>query len=454
MKLWGGRFTQETSPLMDRFNASIPFDHVLYEKDIEGSIAHAKMLHKIGILSSEELKTLLLGLREIQVGIETGDLIFNLENEDIHMSIEAMLVHKVGLLGKKLHTARSRNDQVAMDLRLYVKSALLETMAKIENLQQVLLGLASENVDVILPGYTHLQRAQPIRLGFYLMAYYEMFKRDLERCSDMMKRVEVMVLGSGALAGVSYPSDRAYMAAALDFKVVSENAMDAVSDRDFVIEYQSMAAIVMMHLSRFAEEMVIWSTQEFGFVTISEAFSTGSSIMPQKKNPDAAELIRGKTGRVYGNLMGILTVMKALPLAYNKDMQEDKEGLFDTIATLNMCLEVQCEMLKSVKFSAKRMFEAVQYGYLNATDLADYLVKKGMPFRDAHHVSGRITAACIDAGVAIEQLSLEALQGFSDLIKEDVYSAISVESAVESKISYGGTSKAAVLQAIQNAKGY
>lgn len=452
MKLWGGRFKESTHHMMDEFNASISFDQKLYKEDIEGSIAHAKMLCHIGVLEQNELSKLITALRMIQAEIETGEAVLTIANEDIHMNIESLLAEKVGKLAKKLHTARSRNDQVAVDLRLYVKKALDALSAKLGNLMTVLLELSESNVDTLMPGYTHLQRAQPITLAFHLMAYYEMFSRDLNRCKDLYKRMDIMPLGSGALAGVNYATDREFLKTKLGFAKCSMNAMDAVSDRDFVIELQSVGSIIMMHLSRFSEEIILWSSTEFKFIELSDQFSTGSSIMPQKKNPDAAELIRGKTGRVYGNLMGILTVMKGLPLAYNKDMQEDKEGLFDTIETLDVCLTVFTEMLASTVFLKENMAKAVKKGYLNATDLADYLVDKGLSFRECHGIAGKITMDCIDKGIPIEDMPLDELKTYSDLIDESIYKTLEPFTSIENKKSKGSTSKESVLEHIKSCK--
>lgn len=452
MKLWGGRFKDATHQMMDEFNASIKFDQKLYIEDIEGSIAHAKMLGKIGVLNQGELSELITGLRMVQSEIETGEAKLTIANEDIHMNIESLLADKVGPLSKKLHTARSRNDQVAVDLRLYVKKSIDNLSGKIDDLLAVLLEISETNIDTLMPGYTHLQRAQPITLAFHLMAYYEMFSRDLDRCKDLYKRVDVMPLGSGALAGVNYATDREFLQHQLGFSRYSMNAMDAVSDRDFVIELQSIGSILMMHLSRFSEEIILWSSTEFKFIELSDQFSTGSSIMPQKKNPDAAELIRGKTGRVYGNLMGILTVMKGLPLAYNKDMQEDKEGLFDTVDTLDVCLTVFTEMLASTVFLKENMALAVKNGYLNATDLADYLVSKGLPFRECHEIAGKITMDCIDRRIPIESLHLNELKTYSDLIDESVYKVLEPFTSIENKKSAGSTSKESVLKHIKSCK--
>lgn len=452
MKLWGGRFKENSSELLEKFNESISFDYKLFNEDIEGSVAHGKMLNKIGILTDEELKSVIKGLREIQAEIETGDAELTVKNEDIHMNIESLLVKKIGPLGKKLHTARSRNDQVAVDFRMYTMKKTKEIMELIKETLKVILTTSENQVDVIMPGYTHLQRAQPIRLSFHLMAYFQMFKRDYTRFSDLMDRMDVMPLGSGAMSGVSYETDRELLRELLGFSQISDNAMDAVSDRDFAIEFQSAASILMMHLSRIAEEMIIWSTTEFKFIEISDKFTTGSSIMPQKKNPDACELLRGKTGRVYGNLVSILTVMKGLTLAYNKDMQEDKEGLFDTVETVTISLEIFNEMLKDTVFLSENMKKAVKHGFLNATDLADYLVYKGLPFRDCHEIAGKITAYCIDKDITIEDMSIEEFKVYSDKFESDVYEAIDIENVIENKKSYGSTCKSSVLTSIENGK--
>lgn len=449
MKLWAGRFKESTSELLEKFNESISFDYKLYVEDIEGSIAHGKMLNKIGILSGEELVTLIDGLNQIKDEIASGEAKLTIKNEDIHMNVESLLVEKIGPLGKKLHTGRSRNDQVALDLRLFTMKKSKKALELIKELLEVILTISKEQVDVIMPGYTHLQRAQPIRLSFHLMAYFEMLKRDYGRFKDLLERMDDMPLGSGAMSGVTYETDRDFVKDELGFKSVSLNAMDAVSDRDYVIEYQAAASILMMHLSRLSEEMILWSSTEFKFIEISDRFTTGSSIMPQKKNPDAAELVRGKTGRVFGNLMSILTVMKGLPLAYNKDMQEDKEGLFDTIDTLEISLEIYISMLKETKFLSENMRKAVKFGYLNATDVADYLVHKGLSFRDCHEIAGKITSYCIDKNIAIEDMEISEFKAFNDLFEEDVYEAIDIENVIEGKKSYGSTSKKSVLHSIE-----
>ncbi len=458
MKAWQGRFVTASSDLLEKFNASIGFDYKLFVQDIKGSMAHSSMLCKIGIITETECETIQNGLiaieSELKHHIAKGNVNFDTKYEDIHMMVESLLIEKVGEVGKKLHTARSRNDQVAVDLRLYTLTKISQIQKLTIELMKLLLELSEAYVDDILPGYTHLQRAQPVRLGFHFMTYFQMFKRDSERLSDVYKRTSVMPLGSGALAGVNYETDRELMKNLLDFNEISDHAMDAVSDRDFVIEFNSAAAILMMHLSRFSEELIIWSSSEFSFVEISDAFTTGSSIMPQKKNPDVAELVRGKTGRVYGNLMGILTVMKGLPLAYNKDMQEDKEGLFDTAETLEMCLEVFTAMLKDTKFNTDRMNKSAKLGYLNATDLADYLVLKGLPFRECHHITGSIVKTCIQTGCAIEELSIVQLKQFSAVIEKDVYQFLELDAVVEGKKSQGSTSKKSMLEMIETAKSY
>lgn len=452
MKLWAGRFKESTSELLEKFNESISFDHRLYIEDIEGSIAHGKMLAKIGILTDDDIKIIIDGLNEIKSEIGNGTAKLTIKNEDIHMNVESLLVEKIGPLGKKLHTGRSRNDQVALDLRLFTMKKTKTALDLIKKLLMVIVTLSEEQVEVIMPGYTHLQRAQPIRLSFHLMAYFEMLKRDYTRFEDLLERMDDMPLGSGAMSGVNYKTDRDFIKDQLGFKSISLNAMDAVSDRDYVIEFQSAASILMMHLSRLSEEMIIWSSTEFKFIEISDRFTTGSSIMPQKKNPDAAELVRGKTGRVFGNLMGILTVMKGLPLAYNKDMQEDKEGLFDTIDTLEISLEIYIDMLKETKFLSENMKKAVKFGYLNATDVADYLVYKGMSFRDCHEIAGKITSYCIGKNIAIEDMELSEFKLFNNLFENDIYEAIDIENVIESKKSFGSTSRESVLHSIEVGK--
>lgn len=454
MKLWGGRFSKKTAKSVDAFNASIDFDYKLYKEDIAGSRAHAKMLERIEVLSAEELSAILKALNEIEADIENGKITFKEDFEDIHMNIENLLTERIGYGGKKIHTARSRNDQVAVDMRIYLKSRIDEICGLIAELLAVLVNLGETHMDVILPGFTHLQHAQPIRLSFHLMAYFEMFKRDYTRLADCKKRMDSLPLGSGALSGTTYETDRDFLAKELGFESVAQNALDAVSDRDYLIEFQSAAAILMMHLSRFCEELILWNTSEFGFIEMDDAYATGSSIMPQKKNPDVAELIRGKTGRVYGNLVGILTIMKGLPLAYNKDMQEDKPGMFDTAETLKTVLPVFKEMLSSLTFNAKRMEQAAQTGHLNATDVADYLVKKGLPFRTAHEVVGRMVLYCNGKKMRIEDLSLPELQSFHESIESDLTEIVQIGNCVDSKISVGGTSRSNVVQMLKANKDF
>jgi len=442
---------KDTNKPVQDYVASIPFDRRLYHQDIEGSIAHARMLAKQGIIAEGEAETIIKGLNSIRKEIERGKFQFKTELEDIHMNIEAGLFEKIGDAAGKLHTARSRNDQVALDLRLFVKEEILKTIDKIEALQASLVELAEANKAVIMPGYTHLQQAQPVLLAHHLLAYFEMFERDKERFHDCLKRTDVLPLGSGALAGVPYPLDREFVARELGFSKVSTNSMDAVSDRDFVIEYAAVAAIVMMHLSRLAEELVLWSSSEFGFIEMGEAFTTGSSIMPQKKNPDVAELARGKTGRVYGNLMGIITTMKSLPLAYNRDMQEDKEGLFDTVDTLHSSLEVFAGTIKTIRVNTERISQAMKTDYILATDLADYLVKKGMPFREAHGVVAKLSEYAMSKGKNFRELGLKEYHEFSPLFSNDVYD-ITLESSVAARNVVGGTSPQQVGKALRRAK--
>ncbi|MBT9537351.1 MAG: argininosuccinate lyase, partial [Nitrospirae bacterium] len=394
-KLWAGRFTEKTSKTVEYFTESISFDRRLWKYDIEGSIAHAKMLGKQKIISQKDSSAIINGLKNIAGEIETGRFRFAVELEDIHMNIEAALIKNIGDAGKKLHTARSRNDQVALDLRLYLRAETKETIALIKNLQKTLLNAAENNIGIIMPGYTHLQRAQPVLLSHHLLAYVEMLRRDRERFEDSLKRINVLPLGSCALAGTSLPVDRSYAAKLLGFKAIAENSIDAVSDRDFAIEFLTDAGILMMHLSRFAEELILWSTEEFSFIELPDAFTTGSSIMPQKKNPDVAELIRGKSGRIYGNMIALMTVMKGLPLAYNRDMQEDKTPVFDTVDTIKSCLTVLAQMMPQIKFMKERMRDAAGRAYSTATDIAEYLVKKGVPFRQAHEITGKIVRYCI-----------------------------------------------------------
>ncbi|ADH61757.1 argininosuccinate lyase [Thermoanaerobacter mathranii subsp. mathranii str. A3] len=434
MKLWGGRFKSETDKLMEEFNSSISFDIRLLKHDILGSIAHAKGLYKAGVLTEEELNLIEKGLKEILDEINVGEVP---NDEDVHSYVERLLTEKIGNTGRKLHTGRSRNDQIATDERLYLRDEINKIKEDLNKLIDTLKEMAETYKKVIMPGYTHLQRAQPVTFGHYLLAYVEMFKRDLSRLEDMVKRVNVMPLGSGALAGTTFDIDRKYVASLLGFDDITLNSMDGVSDRDFVIEFLSFASITMMHLSRFCEELILWSTKEFDFIEMDDRFSTGSSMMPQKKNPDAAELIRGKTGRVYGDLITILTVMKGLPLAYNKDMQEDKEALFDGIDTLKMSLKVFIEMIKTIKVKTDKMEKAAKYGYMNATDFADYLVQKGIPFRTAHEITGKVVLYALERNLAIEDLSLEELKKFSDVIEKDVYEAIDIKNILKKRKTIG-----------------
>jgi argininosuccinate lyase len=439
MKHLPNNFHNKVDRLARDYLASIPFDQRLYRQDIEGSIAHVKMLAKQGIIANSDAEVIIKELSSIREEIEQGKFLFKRELEDIHMNVEARLFEKIGGVAGKLHTARSRNDQIALDLRLFAKEEILRTIDKIKALQSSLVQLAEANKDVIMPGYTHLQQAQPVLVAHHLLAYFEMFQRDRERFHDCFKRVDVLPLGSGALAGVAHAIDRDFVARELGFSRVSTNSLDAVSDRDFVIEFETTAALTMMHLSRLAEEIILWSSSEFGFIEIGEAYTTGSSIMPQKKNPDVAELARGKTGRVYGNLMSILTAMKSLPLAYNRDMQEDKEGLFDTVDTLHSTLEVFAEMVKTIRVNAKRIHEAIKKDYILATDLADYLVKRGMPFREAHGVVAKLSEYAINKGKSFHELSLSEYHDFSPLFGKEVYN-ITLESSIAARNVIGGTS--------------
>ena len=451
MSLIRGRFQKKADKLVTEYTASVPFDWRLYPYDIAGSIAHAKMLARQGIISDKEAETITKGLAAIKKEIEQGDFEFKPELEDIHMNIEARLIEKVGEVGGKLHTARSRNDQVALDLRLFVKEATSETLAKLREFQRALISLAEANKEVIIPGYTHLQPAQPVLLAHHFLAYFEMLRRDVDRFNDCLKRTDVMPLGSGALAGVAYNIDREFLARELGFGQLSQNSIDAVSDRDFVLEYEAAASLCMMHLSRLAEEIILWSSAEFNFIELDEAYATGSSIMPQKKNPDVAELARGKAGRVYGTLMALLTTMKALPLSYNKDMQEDKEGFFDTVDTILSTLEVFAGMIKSLRIKTENTRRAVERGYILATDLADYLVKKGEAFRTAHDTVARLVSYAMERGKPFSQLSLAEYKNFSPLFAEDVFS-ITVESSIAARGIIGGTAPKQVERALANAK--
>ncbi|MFC2040766.1 argininosuccinate lyase [Chloroflexota bacterium] len=446
-----GRFQKSADKTVIKFTASIPFDWRLYPYDIAGSIAHVRMLAKQGIILPDESQIIVEGLTSIRKEIEQGKFQFKPELEDIHMNIEARLIEKVGELGGKLHTARSRNDQVALDMRLFTREAIAATLSRLKELQQALISLAEANKAVAMPGYTHLQRAQPVLFAHHLLAYFEMLQRDADRFNDCLKRTDVMPLGSGAVAGVAYDIDREFLARELGFSQVSRNSMDAVSDRDFVVEYEAAASICMMHLSRLAEEVILWSSAEFDFVELDEAYATGSSIMPQKKNPDIAELVRGKTGRVYGRLVAVLTTMKAIPLSYNRDMQEDKEGLFDSVDTLLSSLEVFTGMLQTLKVKAENIARATGQGYLLATDLVDYLVKKEESFRNAHNTVGRLVSYAIEKGKSFSELKLTEYKEFSPLFGDDVYS-ITVESSLTARDNIGGTAPSQVERALAAAR--
>ena len=438
MQLWKGRFQKALSKTTNDFNSSISFDSRMYKEDIEGSIAHSKMLGECGIISKEEADKIGEGLREILSDIESGKLQIDMEAEDIHTFIEGELTQRLGDTGKRLHTARSRNDQVAVDIKLYLKNQVDEIAALIEALLLVICSKAEQYAETIMPGYTHLQRAQPITFGHHLLAYAEMLLRDLGRLSDCKRRMDVMPLGSGALAGTTYPIDRKITASLLDFKGITENSLDGVSDRDYCIELAGALSIIMVHLSRFSEEIIMWCSHEFKFIELDDAFSTGSSIMPQKKNPDIAELVRGKSGRVFGDLMGLLTVMKGIPLAYNKDMQEDKEAVFDAIDTVKMCLTAFTPMLDTMKVLPQNMRKAAAGGFINATDCADYLTKKGLPFRDAYKATGEIVALCIEKDLTLETLPLEEYRKICDVFDEGVYEAIGLEKCAYERKSQGG----------------
>ena len=444
MKLWSGRFESDTDALVDELNASISFDKKLYREDIAGSIAHAGMLGSQGIIEQEEADKIIGGLKSILADIDAGKLQFSTENEDIHMGVEAELTKRIGDAGKRLHTARSRNDQVALDFRMYLKNEIAVIRDRILSLISVLLEKAENNKSTIMPAYTHLQRAQPTTFAHYMMAYANMLKRDVTRLEDCLERMDEMPLGSGALTGTTYPIDRDRVAKELGFSRMTENSIDGVSDRDYALELLSILSIHMMHLSRFSEEIIMWCSWEFRFVELSDSYSTGSSIMPQKKNPDIAELVRGKTGRVYGSLMGLLTVMKALPLAYNKDMQEDKEQVFDAVDTVEKCLPVFTAMVETMTVNSGNMRSAAEKGFINATDCADYLVKKGMPFRDAYTVVGKTVNYCIANDKTLDTLSMDEYKGFSEVFEDDIYIAISLETCVNVRNVPGGPAPDAV----------
>ena len=440
-KLWGGRFTQPTDKFVEEFTASIQFDKRLYHQDIRGSVAHARMLGKQGIIPLEDVEDIVHGLHQILHQIETGTFSFSISLEDIHMNIESRLSAAIGEAGKRLHTGRSRNDQVALDIRLYLRDEIIDICSYLDLLIDALLTQAENNLDTIMPGFTHMQTAQPILFAHHLMAYVEMFKRDRARLDDCFKRVNVMPLGSGALAGTTFPIDREYVAQQLDFPLITSNSLDAVSDRDFSLEFLADASIIMMHLSRFSEELITWSTSAFRFIELSDSFCTGSSIMPQKKNPDVPELVRGKTGRVYGNLMALLTVMKSLPLAYNKDMQEDKEPLFDTIDTVKGSLKIFADMIRDMKVYTENMRRAAGEGFSTATDVADYLVRKGLPFRDAHEAVGNAVKYCVENEMDIAELSLAEWQLFSPHFDADIFGAITVDACIRARNVPGGTAR-------------
>ena len=453
-QLWGGRFTKETDKLVYQFNASITFDKRFYRQDIEGSKAHADMLGKQGIITEEEASELAWALDGILADIESGALAVTEEYEDIHSFVEATLTKRIGDAGKKLHTGRSRNDQVALDMRLYTREQVQETDALLKKLLETILSGMEEHTQTVMPGFTHLQKAQPITLAHHLGAYFEMFKRDRQRRSDIYERMNYCPLGSGALAGTTFPLDRDYTAELLGFYGPTLNSMDGVSDRDYLIEFLSALATVMMHLSRFSEEIIIWNSNEYQFVEIDDAYSTGSSIMPQKKNPDIAELVRGKTGRVYGALLSLLTTMKGIPLAYNKDMQEDKELAFDAMDTARGCIALFEGMLATIKFNKDTMEKSASRGFTNATDAADYLVGRGVPFRDAHGIIGQVVLSCIEKGIAIDDLPLSELKRFSDAFEEDVYEAISMETCVNKRLTTGAPGKEAMERVIAEEKRY
>ena len=448
-QLWGGRFTKETDKLVYDFNASIGFDKRLFRQDIEGSMAHAEMLAKQGILTEAERDGITAGLKEILKDVEKGALEITEKYEDIHSFVEAVLTERIGEAGKKLHTGRSRNDQVALDMRLYTRQRVVETAGLLEELLAVILDTMEENLETYMPGFTHLQKAQSTTLAHHYGAYFEMFKRDRQRMTDIYERMNYCPLGAGALAGTTYPLDREYVAKRLKFSGPTLNSMDSVSDRDYLIEFLAALSTIMMHLSRFSEEIIIWNSNEYQFVEIDDAYSTGSSIMPQKKNPDIAELVRGKTGRVYGSLMSLLTTMKGIPLAYNKDMQEDKEVSFDAMDTVADCLTLFTGMLRTLKFRKERMAESAMNGFTNATDAADYLVGKGVPFRDAHGIIGRLVLYCIEKNTSIDKLSLEEFKGISDMFEEDVFDAVSLKTCVEKRLTIGAPGAEAMKKTLQ-----
>ncbi|MEA1974027.1 MAG: argininosuccinate lyase [Bacillota bacterium] len=452
MKLWSGRFNKESSKLLDQYNNSITFDYILYEYDILGSIAHIKMLNKINIITEKEMEKIINGLNEIKYEIENDIFEFTIEDEDIHMSIEKALIKKIGNVGKKLHTARSRNDQIALDMKLYTKDIIIETKKSIKKLLQTLIYLSEQNIDVYMPGYTHLQGAQIITLGFYFQCYFQKFKRDFERFEEIEKRVDIMPLGVGALAGVNYETDRFYIARELSFSKITENALDTVSDRDYILEYLNASSIMFLHLSRFCEEIIIYASQEYNFFIIDDAYSTGSSIMPQKKNPDVAELIRGKSGEVISSLFGLFTTMKGLPLAYNKDMQEDKKYLFRTSKVVLDTLEIFNQMILTIEFNKDIMKRACLKGFLQATDIADYLVKGGLEFREAHRIVGEMVFDLDKKKMIFQDLSINDFKKYSKIFNEDIIELLKIENSVSMKKSYGSTSYESVKKMIINSK--
>ncbi len=454
MKLWGGRFTKETNQLVHNFNASLSFDQKFYKQDIDGSIAHVNMLAKQGIVTNEERFAILNGLESIKSDIENGTLEISPEYEDIHSFVEATLIERIGDTGKKLHTGRSRNDQVALDMKLYIRDEIGETDALLKELLAVILRIMKENVETYMPGFTHLQKAQPVTVAHHFGAYFEMFRRDRSRLHDIRERMNYCPLGAGALAGTTYPLDREFTAELLNFKGATSNSMDSVSDRDYIIELLSALSTIMMHLSRFSEEIIVWNTNEYRFIELDDAYSTGSSIMPQKKNPDIAELVRGKTGRVYGALMSILTTMKGLPLAYNKDMQEDKELTFDAIDTTKGCIALFTGMIDTMTFNKPVMEASAKNGFTNATDAADYLVNHGIPFRDAHGIIGRLVLMCIDKGISLDELPLDDYKSVSPVFENDIYEAISLKTCVEKRLTKGAPGPKAMLDAISEYNAY
>ncbi|MEG2570463.1 MAG: argininosuccinate lyase [Clostridia bacterium] len=448
MKLWSGRFQKDIDKEVNDFNSSIQFDARMYKEDIEGSIAHALMLGRQGIIFESEAAKIVAALGQILADIEAGEIEFSLDNEDIHMNVERILTERIGDTGKRLHTARSRNDQVALDLRMNLKKEVKNIKKGVLKLQKALAEKALLNLDTVLPGYTHMQRAQPSTVAHHFMAYGEMFKRDVTRLEDCYARMDAMPLGSGALAATTYPIDRDFVAEMLGFGRVTDNSLDGVSDRDFVIEFAAALSLIMTHLSRFSEEIILWCSWEFSYIELDDAYSTGSSIMPQKKNPDIAELVRGKTGRVYGSLMGLLTMMKGLPLAYNKDMQEDKEAIFDAIDTVSQCLSVFTPMLTTMTIKKDNMRSAAAGGFINATDCADYLVKKGMPFRDAYMIVGKLVSHCISSGETLDSLSIKDYKAISDVFERDIYDAIDLKTCVNGRAAQGGPAEGEVKRQI------